>query len=158
MNYLHSFRTENELKSHEKVCKNKDFCEIVMPSEKYSILGFNQFTKSDKMPCIIYADIESLIKKVDGCANNPENSSTTKICEHIPCKYLMSTIWAFDNIGNKRTLYRGEDSTKKFCTSLRAHATNVINFEKKKMLPLIKEELKSYQDAKPCHNCGKRIL
>ena len=25
-NYLHSFRTENKLKSHEKVWKNKDFC------------------------------------------------------------------------------------------------------------------------------------
>ena len=25
LNCLHSFRTENKLKSHEKVCKNKDF-------------------------------------------------------------------------------------------------------------------------------------
>ena len=32
LNCLHSFRTENELKSHEKVCKNKDYCGIVMPS------------------------------------------------------------------------------------------------------------------------------
>ena len=30
VNGLHSFRTENRLKSHEKVCKNKDFCGIVM--------------------------------------------------------------------------------------------------------------------------------
>ena len=29
-----SFRTEHKLKSHEKVCKNKEFCGIVMPSEK----------------------------------------------------------------------------------------------------------------------------
>ena len=28
--------------------------------------------KSDKMSCIIYADIESLIRKIDGFANNPE--------------------------------------------------------------------------------------
>ena len=41
------------------------------------------------MPYIIYADIESLIKKIDGCANNPENFSTTKIGEHIPCEYSM---------------------------------------------------------------------
>ena len=34
------------------------------------------------MPFIIYADIESLTR-IDGCANNPENSST-KIGEHIP--------------------------------------------------------------------------
>ena len=38
LNCLHSFRTENKLKSHEKVCKNKDFCGIVMPSEKDNIL------------------------------------------------------------------------------------------------------------------------
>ena len=30
--------------------------------------------KSDKMAYIIHAAIESLIKKIDGCANNPENS------------------------------------------------------------------------------------
>ena len=84
-----SFRTENKFKSHEKVSKNKDFCGIVMPSEKDNIFEFNQYMKSDKMPYIIHADIESLIKKIDGCANNPENSSTTKIGEHIPCGYSM---------------------------------------------------------------------
>ena len=35
--------------------------------------------KSDKMPYIIYVDIKSLIRKIDGYANNPEKSSTTKI-------------------------------------------------------------------------------
>ena len=39
LNCLHSFR--NKLKSHEKVCKNKDFCGIVMPSEKDNILEFD---------------------------------------------------------------------------------------------------------------------
>ena len=40
LNCLHSFRKENKLKSHEKVCKNKDFCGIVMPSKKDEILEF----------------------------------------------------------------------------------------------------------------------
>ena len=39
------------------------------------------------MPYIIYADIEFLISKIDGCANNPEKSSTVKIGKHIPCGY-----------------------------------------------------------------------
>ena len=43
--------------------------------------------KSDKMPQIIYTDLESLIKKIDGCKNNPENSSVRRIGEHIPCGY-----------------------------------------------------------------------
>ena len=32
--------------------------------------------KSDKLTYILYADIESLIKKINGCPNNPEKSST----------------------------------------------------------------------------------
>ena len=37
-----------------------------MPSEKDKILKFKQYMKSDKMPYIIYADIQSLIRKIDG--------------------------------------------------------------------------------------------
>ena len=57
----------------------------------------------------------------------------------------------FDSIENKHTLYRGKNCLKKFCTSLREHAKNITDFEKKEMLLLTKEELKSYQDAKVCY-------
>ena len=63
LNCLHSFKTENKLKSDEKVCKNKGFCGILMSSEKDNILQFNKCMKSHKMPFNIYADIKSLIKK-----------------------------------------------------------------------------------------------
>ena len=67
--------------------------------------------KSDKMPYIIYADIESLTLKIDGYANNPEKSST-KIGEHIPCVYSISKIWEFDHIEDKHISYRGKDCSK----------------------------------------------
>ena len=38
---------------------------MALPTHKNDILGFNQYMKSDKSPYIIYADIESLIKKVE---------------------------------------------------------------------------------------------
>ena len=41
LNCLHTFRTESKLKSHEKVCKNKDFQGIAVPSRKDKILEFN---------------------------------------------------------------------------------------------------------------------
>ena len=43
-----------------------------MVLKKYNISEFDQYMKSDKMLFIIYADIESLIRKIDGCGNNPE--------------------------------------------------------------------------------------
>ena len=33
LHYLHSFRIENELKSHESVSKNKHFCGILLANE-----------------------------------------------------------------------------------------------------------------------------
>ena len=44
-----------------------------MSTEKGKILEFKQSMKSNKMPYVIYADFESLIRKIDGCVNNPKN-------------------------------------------------------------------------------------
>ena len=65
----------------------------------------------------------------------------------------MSRIWEFDHIEDN--LYRGKDCMNNFCSSLREYAKNIIDFEKRKMLPLTKEELKSHQDAKVCYICRK---
>ena len=82
LNCCHSFATENKHESHEKVCENKDVCNDVMPSKNTKILEINQYQKSDKSSFIIYADIEYLIENIDGCENNPENSSATNVNEH----------------------------------------------------------------------------
>ena len=96
------------------------------------------------------------LKNIDNCKNNPEKFSTTKIGKHIPCGYSMSTIRAFDHIENKHNLYCGEDCMKKFCESFREHAQkNIIDFEKKNMLPLRKKEAKLHQEATECYICRK---
>ena len=63
-----------------------------MPFEENMIVEFNQYLISAKVPSIIYADLEYLIKKIDRCENNPEKSSTTKVGKHIPCGYSVSRI------------------------------------------------------------------
>ena len=66
-----------------------------MPSEDTKILEFNQYQKSDKAPFIIYADLECIIEKIDGCKNNPENSSSTNASEHIPSGFSMHAISSY---------------------------------------------------------------
>ena len=51
----------------------------------------------------------------------------------------MSTIWKFDHLEDKHTLYLGKDCMKKFCTSLKEQAKNITDFEKKKILPSTKK-------------------
>ena len=43
LNCLHSIRTKSKLKSHKKVCENKDIRNIAMPSEDNKILDFNHY-------------------------------------------------------------------------------------------------------------------
>ena len=103
-----------------------------MNSEETKILEFNQYQKFDKAPFIIYADLEGIIERIDGCKNNTGNSSTIKVTEHIPSGFSMSTILSFRIIENKHDVYRGKDCMKKFCESLREHAMKIITFKKKK--------------------------
>ena len=60
----------------------------------------------------------------------------------------MSTISSFKNIQNRHDVYRGKDCIKKFCKSLREHAPEIINFKKKKMKLLGKEQQESYENGK----------
>ena len=53
-----------------------------MPSKVSKMLKFNQYRKSDVTASIIYADLDSLIKRIDGRKNNFEISSTTKLREY----------------------------------------------------------------------------
>ena len=106
---LHSFRTKSKLESHKKVCENKYFCNIIMPSQDTKILEFNL--------------------KIDGCKNN---SSTTEVSKHILLGYSLFTISPFRSIENKHDVYRGKDWMKMFCESLREHVATIINFKKKK--------------------------
>ena len=103
-----------------------------MPCEDTEILEFNQYQKFDRVPFIIYADLECIIEKIDECKKNPENSSIAKVSEHIPSGFSMSTISLFRSIESKHDVYRGKDSMKEFCELLRQHGIKIINFKKKK--------------------------
>ena len=65
----------------------------------------------------------------------------------------MSTISSFKSIENNHEVYIGKDCMKKFCESLRKHTMEIINFKKKKMKLLTKDQEESYKNAKICYIC-----
>ena len=82
-------------------------------------------------------------KKVDGCKNNPKNSLTTKVSEHVPSCFPMPTISSFRSIENKHDVYRGKDYMKKFFEFLREYAMKILVLKRKKM-KLLKKSRKLY--------------
>ena len=158
--YLNCFRaytTKNKLEAHKKICQNHDYCHVEMPNEDNKIIKYNQGEKSIKSLFIIYADLECLLEKISICYNNPEESSTTEINNHTPFGYSLFTHCSLDKTKNKLDYYRGEDCMKKFCLNLREHATKIINYEKKKMIPLTKKEEKKHNKQKVCYMCKKEF-
>ena len=125
INCFHSFRTE-------KVCGNHNYCYVEMPKEDNKLLKYNNGEKSMKVPFIIYADLESLLEKMNTCPNDPKNLSTTKINKHTTSGYSLFAHCSFDATKNRLDYYRGKNCMTNFCLGLREHATNIINYEKKK--------------------------
>ena len=130
-----------------------EYCHVEMPNEDNKIIKYNQGEKSIKSPFIIYADLECLLEKISTCYNNPEESSTTEINKHTPSGYSLFTHCSFDKTKNKLDYYRGEDCMKKICLSLREH--KIINYEKKKMMPLTKKDEENHNKQKICYICKK---
>ena len=60
------------------------FGNVIMPSDDIEILEFNQYQKCDEASFIIYADLECIIEKINGCKNNRESSFKTKVSKYIP--------------------------------------------------------------------------
>ena len=114
LNCFHSYRTKEALEKHMKVCEDKYYCYIEMPKKGES-LKYHPGVKSMKAPYILVADIESLLRKMDTCTNDPSKSSTKMKNKHEMCGYSLFIDCSFDEKNNKLDYYRGKDCLKKFC-------------------------------------------
>ena len=94
-NCFHSFASKKSLEKHTKECEDNDYCYIEIPKNGET-LEYHSGVKSMKAPYIIVADIETLLRKMDTCANDPSKSSTEKKNEHETCGYSLFTDCSFD--------------------------------------------------------------
>ena len=73
-----------------------------------------------------------MIRKIDGCKNNREKSSMTKVCKHIPSSFSVFTTLSLKDIENNDDVYWGKECMKKFWETLRKQALKITDFNKKK--------------------------
>ena len=128
-----------------------------MLNEDNKKIKYNQGEKSIRSPFIICADLECLLEKINTCYNNLEESSTTEINKHTPSGYSLFTHCSFDKTKNKLDYYIGDNRMKQFCKDLREHATKIINYEKKDMIPLTKKEEKHHNKQNVCYISKKEF-
>ena len=67
----------------------------------------------------------------------------------------MSTISSFRDTENKQK--SGEDCMKTFCKFLREYVIKILNFKKKKMKLLTKDQQESYENPKSFYNWKEKF-
>ena len=64
---------------------------------------------------------------------------------------------SFDKKENKLNYYRGKDCIEKLCKKIKESANEIINHEKKEIIPLTQEEISHYNEQKMCYICKEKF-
>ena len=110
MNCFQGSPTEISRNKHFEYCEDNKTVKIEMPKEG-SLVKFHDGQYQLKVPFIMYADSEAILKPIQANNPNPEESYTTEINKHIP----IYSKFAFGKVENPLKLYRGEDCVEVFC-------------------------------------------
>ena len=62
-----------------------------------------------KVPFIMYADFESILKPIPGLGNNPRFSTTRGVNVHVPSGWCVHSEFAYSGVKDPLKLYRGMD-------------------------------------------------
>ena len=124
---LNPFWSHKSLEKHWEYCRNHEAVKINMP-EKGMILKFKHHERSEKVPFIIYADTEALIKEMQNCDPNPQNSYTKKYQKHEPISFSYYIKSFDDNVyESKLRKYTGEDAMEKFVEWIEEDVKDIAN-------------------------------
>ena len=153
---LNPFWSHNSLEKHWEYCKNHKAVKINMP-EKGTILKFKHHERSEKLPFIIYADTEALIKEMQNCDPNPLDSYTKKYQKHEPISFSYY-IKSFDNnvYESKLRKYTGEDAMEKFVEWIEEDVKDIANISDVEMI-ISSDELKQFDEATKCWICNEKF-
>ena len=121
-----------------------------MPKQTEKTLKYIYGEKSLKAPFAIYLDLECLLKKEQSCQNNPAKSYTEKKTIHEPSSC------SFDEKENKLNYDGGKDCIEKLCKKVKKSGVKIVNYEKKEIIPVTKEEKKSHK-KQASHICQKEF-
>ena len=157
INCLQGFAEQKSRYEHYVCCRSNEAVRIEMPNRK-PIVEYSDGQYQFKVPFMMYADFESILEPIQGASNNPNVSSTRGVNVHTPSGWCVYSKFAYGNLTNPPTQYRGPDCVNEFCKHIISEAKRLYNsFPEKPMAPLTKSQLKEYKRATKYHICFKPL-
>ena len=151
---LNAFWCEQSLSKHLEYCSNHEAVKSNMPKKGINdILWFINYLKKEKVPFIIYADIESLIKPIQTCEPSSQSSYTKKYQKHEPISFSYYSKCFDDNVFTREPrTYTGLDAMSTFVEWLEKDVKEIANIPAKKMIFGEKEKDRFNKETK-CWIC-----
>ena len=161
LNCLNGFDTPEKLENHKKYCEEEESVKITMPPPN-TFINFKNFVHSEKAPFAIYADFESVLKPLDNCDPDPNQSYTKKYNKHEAVSFVYY-IKSFNESVYKSKLrsYVREkeedpDTTETFIKWLEEDIKIIANLGNKPM-DITPEEEEQFKQASKCWICGNLL-
>lgn len=156
---LNHFTTQEKLENHKISCAMMNNCAIEMPTRENNYVSFKNFKNQLKVPYIIYADTEALLKEPASTVYSLDCS--TQAHQH---HEVHSIGYYFksenDESKSRYASHRGENCLEWFINELIEIATWVFDIleDKKPMITLTEEEEKSFYESTICHICKRSLI
>ena len=166
MKCLNSFRTASARDKHYEYCSSNGHVKVTMPTAEEKWLKFHDGQYQFKVPFMMYADFESILKPVDERYKEKMNTMkagrkgkapyTENINTHVPSGWCVHSTFAYGDVPNPLKMYRGKDCVEKFVEYIKEEVKRLYTtFPQQPMTRLTDESKREYKAVKKCHVCLK---
>jgi len=151
---LHYFSTNEKLQSHMD-CQKINDCVMWLPSENEKWLEFGNHCNKERVPFIVYADLECVLRKTEP---DREDASSYAYQQHEVFNIGYYVRFSYDDALSSYHFRRDEDCIAWFARQLNdlAHRLKNLISANVPMETLPKEQWEAYRSATRCHICEKR--
>ena len=153
---LNPFWCQEALSRHQEYCGEYESVKIELP-KKGTMLKFKNYLHAEKVPFIIYADTEALIKPIQSCEPDSQSSYTKKYQKHEPISFSYYIKCFDDNVYEPRLRsYTGVEAMGKFVKWLEEDVKIIANIPKLDMI-FRKEEAERFNKETKCWICKEDL-
>ncbi|XP_076248100.1 uncharacterized protein LOC143187768 [Calliopsis andreniformis] len=152
---LHFFNSRERLDAHQNNCQNMNKCTVLLPSEDDKWLKVNNYCRSDRVPFVVYEDLECVLEKIKDSVADECISHAYQHHRVFSIGYCMHC--SYDTSLSSYQYRRDIDCVSWFIQELKNLAQTVksILSNNISMVHLTKEQWDEFHNVIHCHICEK---
>ncbi|XP_011687463.1 PREDICTED: uncharacterized protein LOC105449778 [Wasmannia auropunctata] len=146
---LHYFSSQERLDAHTVDCNELNECAVELPKEDAKWLTFGKHGNKERVPFVVYADLECVLEKMDPNLPESQHHKVHSIACYIHC--------SFNDALSGYRCRRDKDCVAWFVEELKelAHKVKSALSVNVPMAELTRDECERYNNATHCHICEK---